>query len=371
MAPRNLRTQVAVLGTTAGLAVLLAGPASTFGLGVPGTDTTVSQVTGTIQGAAQTTEQTVATAVPQVQSTVQTTVQTTTQAVAVPQPSAPAPASSPAPVQAVKKVAAAPRQAVARVTAPVKKPAATAVPAPRAGTQRLIATSRVSDRTASATRATRITVAKHAAVTRRKQQRDTAAPRSTGGADAPIPCELSLLSLLPGGSQLGALASLACDTVAGIDLPARVGLAPQSASGNPTSLGNVLGTISRVTSDPARSRLLLLGNRAAAGAAARPLAGAAQAGRPGSGGAFPLAREGGRSGAIAYVDAFRTANDSPAPAPAATTAADPSASHHHGWFSGQSRGTELLIAILFASLSVLGGITLWRLAVRWVIPRFA
>jgi hypothetical protein len=29
------------------------------------------------------------------------------------------------------------------------------------------------------------------------------------------------------------------------------------------------------------------------------------------------------------------------------------------------------MAILFASLSVLGGIVLWRLAVRWVIPRFA
>jgi hypothetical protein len=29
------------------------------------------------------------------------------------------------------------------------------------------------------------------------------------------------------------------------------------------------------------------------------------------------------------------------------------------------------MAILFANLSILGGIALWRLAVRFVIPRFA
>ena len=29
------------------------------------------------------------------------------------------------------------------------------------------------------------------------------------------------------------------------------------------------------------------------------------------------------------------------------------------------------MAIIFANVAILGGIALWRLAVRWVIPRFA
>jgi hypothetical protein len=79
----------------------------------------------------------------------------------------------------------------------------------------------------------------------------------------------------------------------------------------------------------------------------------------------------GHSGAVVYADGFKNASASTGSAIASANAGDVKTRHHHAWFSGQSRGTELLMAILFASLSVLGGIVLWRLAVRWVIPRFA
>jgi hypothetical protein len=78
----------------------------------------------------------------------------------------------------------------------------------------------------------------------------------------------------------------------------------------------------------------------------------------------------GRGGALVYVNPVQEANVTPASAGTAH-AADGAHHHHHGFLSGQSRGTELLMAILFASLSILGGIALWRLAVRFVIPRFA
>jgi hypothetical protein len=56
---------------------------------------------------------------------------------------------------------------------------------------------------------------------------------------------------------------------------------------------------------------------------------------------------------------------------AAAHAASATSHHHHTWFSGQSRGSEILMAIIVANLAILAGIALWRLAVRWVIPRFA
>jgi hypothetical protein len=39
--------------------------------------------------------------------------------------------------------------------------------------------------------------------------------------------------------------------------------------------------------------------------------------------------------------------------------------------SGRTPGTEVLLAIIFTNLAILAGIALWRLAVRFVIPRFA
>jgi hypothetical protein len=79
----------------------------------------------------------------------------------------------------------------------------------------------------------------------------------------------------------------------------------------------------------------------------------------------------GHAGAVVYADRFKNASASTGSAIAGTNRGNVKTPHHHSWFSGQSRGTELLMAILFASLSVLGGIVLWRLALRWVIPHFA
>jgi hypothetical protein len=57
--------------------------------------------------------------------------------------------------------------------------------------------------------------------------------------------------------------------------------------------------------------------------------------------------------------------------PGAADAGAAATDHHHAFFSGQTRGTEILMAIIFANVAILAGIALWRLAVRFVIPRFA
>jgi hypothetical protein len=103
--------------------------------------------------------------------------------------------------------------------------------------------------------------------------------------------------------------------------------------------------------------------------ASRPTAGTAQAARPGAPLGAPAVAGAGRAGALAYGSATHV---SPAPAtPASANAASASQHHHHGFFSGRADGTEALLAIIFANLAILAGITLWRLAVRFVIPRFA
>jgi hypothetical protein len=359
MAPQKLRTKVTALTTSAGLVVLLAGPTSTFGLGVPGADTTTGAVTTTVQGAVQTTEQTAATTVTQVQSTVQTTTQTA----AVPQPSAPAPV----PVQTtVKKVAAAPKQAVSRAVAPAKK-RAVAVAAPHTGSQRLSSTRELSGTAAPATQ--RVAVAKRTNTHKASKPRTAAAPTSATTAPDPIQCDLPVLALLPGGSELGALVTLACNTANGLDLPARIGLAPESQGGGP-SLGDVLRAIPSAHAITARARSAQLGAHFAKRTGNGPAAaGAAQGAVPGARLNLPFVGGTARGGAVVYADRFKAAGAQATVAPAAQDAASRTR-HHHGWFSGQSKGTELLMAILFANLSILGGIVLWRLAIRWVIPRF-
>src|SRR4051794_22052575 len=127
MAQRQVRKRLAGITTALGLAVLLAGPASTFGLGVPGVGS--DSATSTVQGAVETTQQTAATTVSNVETTVQTTVQTTT---AVPQAVTnqvqstagavrPAPAAA-APVQQPVTKAAAPRKATTKTSAPAAAP---------------------------------------------------------------------------------------------------------------------------------------------------------------------------------------------------------------------------------------------------------
>lgn len=356
MASQKLRTTVAALTASAGLVVLLSGPASTFGLGVSGTDT----VTGTVQGAVETTQQTAATTVTQVESTVQTTAQ------AVAAPAAPAPA----PVQTtVQTVTAAPRQTASRATTPAKKRAATGA-APRTGrVQRVSSTREVTGTTSSAAKSVTPAVTRHTAAVRTHRTSSTAPSADGSGADAgPAQCDVSLLALLPGGDQLGALVTLVCDAANGLDLPSRIGPAEQSAS---PLLATVLEAFTSAPPGRARARSAAPGaHRAAAAESRPPAAGAALAGRPGAATAMPIGAGRGVSGATAYVDSFRVPYAS-IPSTGGVTATDSASKHHHAWFSGTSRGTEVLMAILFASLSILGGIVLWRLAVRWVVPHFA
>jgi hypothetical protein len=179
-----------------------------------------------------------------------------------------------------------------------------------------------------------------------------------------------VLALLPGGNELGALVTLACDTANGLDLPSRIGLAPQSQGGAP-SLGDVLRAIPTVRGLTTRARRVQLLDAHSAQRSTRggTTAGAAQPAASGAGLSPPFAGAAVRGDAVVYTDRFQTARAHATVGPAAQDAAAKTR-HHHSWFSGQSKGTELLMAILFANLSILGGIVLWRLAVRWVVPRF-
>jgi hypothetical protein len=339
------------------LVVLLSGPASTFGLGVPSTDT----VTSTVQGTVDTTQQTAATTVTQVESTVQTT----TQAVAAPAPTAPAPT----PVQTtVQEVTAAPKQTVSRAAAPVTKHAVT-VAAPRsAGTQRVSSPRQLT--AGSVARPSQATVIRHSAGRTHSTSTPAAAKPSSDAStsDSAMQCDVSLLSLLPGGDQLGALVTLVCDAANGLDLPSRIGPAEQAAS---PSLATVLQAFTSAPPARARTRSAAPGARRAAAADSRtPAVAAALAGRPGAATVMPIGAGTGVPGATRYTDTFKVPYASVSSTRAAT-AADAGSTHHHAWFSGTSRGTEILMAILFASLSILGGIVLWRLALRWVVPHFA
>jgi hypothetical protein len=173
--------------------------------------------------------------------------------------------------------------------------------------------------------------------------------------------------LLPGGTELGALIALACDATR-IDFPARIGLTQTSNDG--PAAADVPGTTSSPPSAPARARSAALGTHPTLGAGERPGATAAAVAQAANDITARVAAEAGRAAALAYVDAINTAHLSQASAKEAGT---PAGKHryHHGFFSGQSRGTEVLLAIIFANLVILAGIVLWRLAARWVLPRFA
>ena len=347
MTGRPVRTKVAVAAITVGIAVLLAGPMNTFGVGVPGPST--------VHGVVETTQQTAATTVTNVESTVQSTVQATTQA-APPQPAVAPQTQTSAPV--------ATKQVTTRVAAPAKKHVA-AVSRPRTQGKQAAPPVRLAPKAGGATVAepVRRAAAKHARTHR------VAAPAATTKsrtADAPSGCGLPSLALLPGGAQLDALLAVVCDAAGILDLPTRIGPAP-SDTAVPAALGEVRGASARGTSDgPAVARSASRGAPTAA-AGARQSAGtengSSRPGRP-AGGAV------GRRGGLAYVGATPAAHTMPASG-AGADAASASSHHHHTFFSGQSRGAEVLLAIIFASLSILGGIVLWRLAVRFVIPRFA
>jgi hypothetical protein len=371
MTRKPVRTQVAVATTTVGIAVLLAGPVTTFGLGVPSTGDvsgTTTQVTGTVQNVVDTTQQTAAGTVTNVESTVQTTVQQTTEAVA------PQAAPAPAPATQTQTQASAPdaaKQVATRVAAPVKKHVS-AVSRPRMQGKPAAAPVRLAQKAGGATvGSVRVAKTKH---TRAGRSQRVAAPGLTTSAQdtAPVSCDVPALAALPGGAELQALLAIVCDAANGLDLPTRIGLVQPDAGPVAPALGEVHGASARGTAGaPVATSSALRGtHRTPLRGAGRP-AGSAASSQPGA----PI---GGPTGALAvghgrglgYIGAVPVAHISPS----STGGAEASKSaghHHHGWFSGQSRGTEILMAILFANLAILGGIALWRLAVRFVIPRFA
>jgi hypothetical protein len=370
MTPRQVRSKVGVVTTTLGLAVLLAGPACTFGLGVPsvgGADAPTTQVTDTVQSVVQTTQQSAATTVPNVESTVQTAVQTTTQATA-PQPSAPAAAPKPSAPATVK-------QTVTRAAAPVKTQA-TVVPHRRASTAPSAAST---PKLAKQARGASATPVRRAAVNQIRSSSVRSAhpstrPTSAAADPAPSGCAVPQFGLVPGGEQLQALLAIVCDAVSAVDLPARLGLAPVAgaAPANVGALGGVAPTLPGTRVPRARGRSTSkTTDRPIAGSAGRPGAEAAQAAAAGLPPAGPRGVGIARGGRLAFANGGPVAKISPPSSNAMVPDAAATRHHHHSWFSGQTRGTELLVAIIFANVVILAAIALWRLAVRFVIPRFA
>jgi hypothetical protein len=365
MTRKPVRSKVAVATTALGVAVLLAGPMNTFGLGVPSTGDVsgaTTQVTNTVQGAVDTTQQTAATTVTNVESTVQTTVQTTTQA--APQPAATTQTQASAPTAA--------KQVTTRAAAPVKQQAS-AVSRPRTQGKPAAAPAQLAKSAGGVSRE-QVSVADVAKRTHVARTRHVTAPAltttSSRAQDAPVGCSVPTLALLPGGSELQALLNVVCDAAGGIDLPARLGLV-QTDTVAP-ALGDVRPASPRGTGGPVVARSSSLGTHPTAAGGARQAtgsnSGALAAGSPIGG---PVGVGGGRGAGVAHLSAVPIAHISPASSTAAANAAASSGHHHHAFFSGQSRGTEILMAIIFANLAILAGIALWRLAVRWVIPRFA
>jgi hypothetical protein len=354
MAPRQVRSKVAVVTTSLGLAVLLAGPASTFGLGVPvvgGSDSTTSQVTTTVQGVVETTQQTAATTVTNVESAVQTTVQATTPAV-VPQQTAPAQPQRGG--QTVTKQGA----------TPVKKQVA-AVSRPRTAVKRIATpTERASRPVSAAAEPARTVAHKRTRVARAITTKPRPSTTSPAGQSSAA-CDVPALALLPGGSQVQALLAIVCDAAGGLVLPGRINLTPTAAGA--TAPGGVLGATGAGPVDPRRARSASLGPHVTAGFPTRPSAAIAQAGHPGAPIVASRVGGAGRAGALTYLAAIHASHTSAR----TDKAASPSHDHHHGFLSGQTPGTEVLLAIIFTNLAILAGIALWRLAVRFVIPRFA
>jgi hypothetical protein len=352
MAHSNVRNRVAAVAASFGVAVLLAGPTSTFGLGVPvvgDTGATTTQVTSTVQGAVETTQQTVA--------TVETTVQTTTQAVA-PQPAA-------APVQTTTQtVAAAPKQTVARVAAPVKQPAA-AKPrtssAPRTATAAPTQVASATDSVRAATR--KVTTTTRAREVRKPTRLSTSS--STAG-DDPSPCDqLLVLDAFPGAAQLRAVLTLVCNAGGSLLLPASLGGSHATADTPPS--GEVRGISASGGTLRARSASTM--PNALSGAASHPSAGAADASDAGRSLGTTAAPGIGRAGALGYMNAV---NARPA-ATASGAVAGASATHggHGGLFSGPVDGTQALLLLLFIDFVALLAIVFWRLGRRWALPRFA
>ena len=349
MAHRNVRKRVAAVAACFGVAVLLVGPASTLGLGVPVASDpgdTTSQVTSTVQGTVETTQQTVA--------TVQTTVQTTTQAVAQQPAAAPVPTTT-------QTVTAAPKQTVARVTAPVKQRAAAQ---PRTSSAPRTAAA-APKQVASATDSVRATATRTRDV-RKPARLSTSTSGSTTAGDESSPCDqLLVLDAFPGAAGVRAVLTLVCNAGGSMLVPASLGGGHATGAAPPS--GEVRGT--SAAGGKARARSASTAPHALTGVATRPSAGAAQttdAGRSLGTTAVPGT---GRAAAFAYLNAANAQQVTTA----SGTVAGTTAKHGglRGLFSGPVDGTQALLLLLFIDFVVLLAIVFWRLGRRWALPRFA
>jgi hypothetical protein len=200
------------------------------------------------------------------------------------------------------------------------------------------------------------------------------APTRTTGAKAADQsgCAVSQLTLLPVGAQMQALLSIVCSAT-GVDLPARLGLTP--AAPTPPALGG--GATADVASGGGGGAAAQPGAPVVRRGTARGDGQAAGAGQPGPGftaqttsvaGPHPVGAPRG-----AAVNFAAVGQAIPAAQVSGRHAATPSASgdRHHSWFGAQPPGAQVLLAVLLANLAILGAIALWRVAVRFVIPRFA
>jgi hypothetical protein len=333
MSPTQFRATVAVATTTLGLTVLLAGPMSTFGLGVAGVpDDPTSQVTSTVQTAEQ------------VVTTVETTVQMTRQAVA-PLPTAPAPSPAAPPVT---------KQTIA---APVTKHAATVVRRRTAVTRAAAPTEPAAQVGGASVQPVRVSVGKRAPATDTRPT-STTDRRSTTTSSTGSACDVPVLPLLPGGGQVLAVLAIIC-SAAGQLAPARIDITPSTDS----PAAGALHTIGALR--PRRAPIAAFGARSAADGAGRDGAAALTTAVGTAIGTPPVA---GRGAGRAYTP---TLHATPRSSVLETSADVAARRHHHTFFSGQAQGTLILTAIIIANLSILAGIALWRLAVRFVIPRFA
>ena len=360
MAQRQVRKHVATATAGLALCVLLAGPATTFGVDVSLSGGTTDQVAATTGSVVTTAEQTAGTAVTQVQTTVDQTV-----------PSAPAAETVTTQVQpsAGTTVTAAPTQAVSHAAAPVQKKT-TAARTPAAAVPKVAAVGGATRQAPATTLAAPVRRSITAAGTKARapaKRIALTAPTESAGAQTTSECaDLTMLNGLPGLSELSALLSMACD--AGIDLGLPVGSGASRPNAAQPSAIEVVGDMLSGGRLSARSAALDHGAAADVPVVSRTASGDVLAARESLATAAPARAAGGRFGALAYFDARNAAHVTAAHDDGASSG---SAHKGNGLFGGPIDGTKALLLLLFIDFVVLVALATWRIGTRWVVPRTA
>jgi hypothetical protein len=173
---------------------------------------------------------------------------------------------------------------------------------------------------------------------------------------------LPALPVLPGGLDLRAVLTIVCKAAANVLTPARIGTPAIARAG--LSIGDILGAAGAGGS-PTHAHGAGHGDpRAVAGHALT----ASSAGYRGT----AAAGAGDLTGIRASGAAPASATGAPAgpiadPAPTANATAQA----HSGRFSNPVNGTNVLSLVLILDAAFLAAVVLWRIARRWVVPRFA